>query len=79
VPPVARLPQVVDPGLKVGDDHFEITAIGAFAGRDSVRVLERALAWMVDRSPEALEPTVSRVKKTAAFNMSVDTRHAAAT
>jgi muramoyltetrapeptide carboxypeptidase len=26
---------------------------------------------MVDRSPEALEPTVSRVRKTAAFNMSV--------
>ena len=33
--------------------------------------VERALAWMVDRAPEALEPTVSRVKKTAAFNMSV--------
>jgi muramoyltetrapeptide carboxypeptidase len=31
----------------------------------------RALAWMVDRSPEALEPTVSRVKLTAAFNMTV--------
>ena len=30
---------------------------------------ERALAWMVDRSPAALEPTVSRPKKTAAFNM----------
>jgi hypothetical protein len=27
--------------------------------------------WMVDRSPEALEPTVGRVKKTAAFNMTV--------
>ena len=26
---------------------------------------------MVDRAPEALEPTVGRVKKTAAFNMSV--------
>jgi muramoyltetrapeptide carboxypeptidase len=31
----------------------------------------RALAWMVDRSPEALEPTVGRVKLTAAFNMTV--------
>jgi hypothetical protein len=26
--------------LKVGDDHFEMTAISAFAGRDSVRVVE---------------------------------------
>ena len=33
--------------------------------------VERALAWMVDPSPEALEPTVSRAKKTAAFNMTV--------
>ena len=33
--------------------------------------VERALAWMVDRAPETLEPTVSRTKKTAAFNMSV--------
>jgi muramoyltetrapeptide carboxypeptidase len=33
--------------------------------------VERALAWMVDRAPEALEPTVGHVKKTAAFNMSV--------
>jgi muramoyltetrapeptide carboxypeptidase len=31
----------------------------------------RALAWMVDRSPEALEPTVGRADKTAAFNMTV--------
>ena len=31
----------------------------------------RALAWMVDRSPEALEPTVGRGKKTAAFNVTV--------
>jgi muramoyltetrapeptide carboxypeptidase len=30
-----------------------------------------SLAWMVDRSPEALEPTVGRVKMTAAFNMTV--------
>jgi muramoyltetrapeptide carboxypeptidase len=33
--------------------------------------VERALAWMVDRSPKALEPTVNRANKTAAFNMTV--------
>src|SRR6516162_4974469 len=31
----------------------------------------RALAWMIDRSPEALEPSVGRGKKTAAFNLTV--------
>ena len=31
----------------------------------------RALAWMVDRAPEALEPTVGGGRKTAAFNMTV--------
>ena len=31
----------------------------------------RALAWIVDRSLPALEPTVGRVEKTAAFNMTV--------
>jgi muramoyltetrapeptide carboxypeptidase len=31
----------------------------------------RALAWMIDRAPDALEPTVDGVKKTAAFNMTV--------
>jgi muramoyltetrapeptide carboxypeptidase len=31
----------------------------------------RALDWMVDRSPESLEPTVGRGEKTAAFNMTV--------
>jgi muramoyltetrapeptide carboxypeptidase len=31
----------------------------------------RALAWMLDRSADALEPTVSRANKTAAFNMTV--------
>ena len=31
----------------------------------------RALAWMVDRAPEALEPTVNGANKTAAFNMTV--------
>jgi muramoyltetrapeptide carboxypeptidase len=54
---------------------FEAVAHGPVA-QDILRdageaAVERALAWMVDRSPEALEPTVSRVGKTAAFNMSV--------
>jgi muramoyltetrapeptide carboxypeptidase len=31
----------------------------------------RALAWMVDRAPEALEPTVRRANKTAAFNITI--------
>jgi muramoyltetrapeptide carboxypeptidase len=31
----------------------------------------RALAWMVDRAPESLEPTVDGVKRTAAFNMTI--------
>jgi len=31
----------------------------------------RALAWMIDRAPEALEPTVGGAKKTAAFNITV--------
>jgi muramoyltetrapeptide carboxypeptidase len=31
----------------------------------------RSLAWIVDRAPESLEPSVSRAKKTAAFNMTV--------
>jgi muramoyltetrapeptide carboxypeptidase len=31
----------------------------------------RTLAWMIDRAPEALEPTVGGAKKTAAFNMTV--------
>ncbi len=31
----------------------------------------RALAWMMDRAPEALEPSVDGTKKTAAFNMTV--------
>src|SRR5262245_43342437 len=54
---------------------FEAVAHGPVA-QDILRdagdaAVERALAWMVDRSPEALEPMVSRVKKTAAFNISV--------
>lgn len=31
----------------------------------------RALAWMVDRAPETLEPTVRSANKTAAFNMTI--------
>lgn len=31
----------------------------------------RTLAWIIDRAPEALEPTVGGAKKTAAFNMTV--------
>jgi muramoyltetrapeptide carboxypeptidase len=31
----------------------------------------RALAWMLDRSPQALEPSVGRANKTAAFNMTI--------
>ena len=31
----------------------------------------RTLAWMIDRAPEALEPSVDGTKKTAAFNMTV--------
>jgi muramoyltetrapeptide carboxypeptidase len=31
----------------------------------------RALTWMIDRAPEALEPTVDGVKKTAAFNITI--------
>ena len=54
---------------------FEAVAHGPVA-QDILRdagdaAVERALAWMVDRAPEALEPTVGRAKKTAAFNMSV--------
>jgi muramoyltetrapeptide carboxypeptidase len=33
--------------------------------------IARALAWMVDRAPEALEPTVGGARKAAAFNMTV--------
>jgi muramoyltetrapeptide carboxypeptidase len=54
---------------------FETVAHGPVA-QDILRdagdaAVARALAWMVDRAPEALEPTVSRAKKAAAFNMSV--------
>jgi muramoyltetrapeptide carboxypeptidase len=31
----------------------------------------RALAWMIDRAPETLEPSVNGAKKTAAFNITI--------
>jgi muramoyltetrapeptide carboxypeptidase len=54
---------------------FEAVAHGPVA-QDILRdagetAVERALAWMIDRSPEALEPTVGSVERTAAFNMTV--------
>ena len=54
---------------------FEAVAHGPVA-QDILRdagdtAIGRALAWMVDRAPEALEPTVRSAKKTAAFNMSI--------
>jgi muramoyltetrapeptide carboxypeptidase len=54
---------------------FESVAHGPVA-QDILRdggdaAVGRALAWVIDRSPEALEPTVRTAKKTAAFNMTV--------
>src|ERR1700704_720468 len=54
---------------------FETVAHGPVA-QDILRdggeeAVGRALAWMVDRSPEALESTAGRGKMTAAFNMTV--------
>jgi muramoyltetrapeptide carboxypeptidase len=54
---------------------FEAVAHGPVA-QDILReagdaAVGRALGWMVDRAPEALEPTVSSTRKTAAFNMTV--------
>ena len=54
---------------------FEAVAHGPVA-QDILReagdaAVGRALAWMVDRAPETLEPTVCRARKTAAFNMTV--------
>jgi muramoyltetrapeptide carboxypeptidase len=54
---------------------FEAVAHGPVA-QDILReagdaAVGRALAWMVDRAPETLEPTVRRARKTAAFNMTV--------
>src|SRR6476646_11771238 len=57
---------------------FEAVAHGPVA-QDILRdggdaAAERALAWMVDRAPATLEPTVSHTRKAAAFNMSVLTQ-----
>ena len=54
---------------------FEAVAHGPVA-QDILRdagdaAVGRALAWMIDRAPEALEPTVGSAKKTAAFNITV--------
>jgi muramoyltetrapeptide carboxypeptidase len=54
---------------------FEAVAHGPMA-QDILRdggkaAIGRALAWMVDRAPEALEPTVNGASKTAAFNVTV--------
>jgi muramoyltetrapeptide carboxypeptidase len=54
---------------------FEAVAHGPVA-QDILRdsgdsAVARALTWMIDRAPEALEPTVVAAKKTAAFNITV--------
>ncbi len=54
---------------------FETVAHGPVA-QDILRdggdaAVGRALAWIVDRAPEALEPTIRVAKKTAAINMTV--------
>ena len=35
------------------------------------KAVARALAWMIDRAPESLEPAVDGARKTAAFNITV--------
>jgi muramoyltetrapeptide carboxypeptidase len=54
---------------------FEFVAHGPVA-QDILRdagdaAVGRALAWMIERAPEALESTVNGANKTAAFNMTV--------
>jgi muramoyltetrapeptide carboxypeptidase len=54
---------------------FEAVAHGPVA-QDILRdkgdaAVARALAWMIDRAPTALEPSVGPMGKTAAFNMTV--------
>jgi muramoyltetrapeptide carboxypeptidase len=54
---------------------FEAVAHGPVA-QDVLRdggdaAIGRALDWIIDRAPEALEPTVGHGRKTAAFNMTV--------
>jgi len=54
---------------------FEAVAHGPMVQdilRDGGEVaIGRALAWMVDRAPKTLEPTVNGLNKTAAFNITV--------
>ena len=65
---------------------FEAVAHGPVA-QDILRdagdaAVERALAWMIDRSPEVLEPTVAPREKDRSIQhdgAQPDTRHAAAT
>jgi muramoyltetrapeptide carboxypeptidase len=54
---------------------FESVAHGPVA-QDVLReggdvTVGRALAWMVDKAPDALEPTVNGARKTAAFNITI--------
>jgi muramoyltetrapeptide carboxypeptidase len=54
---------------------FEAVAHGPVA-QDVLRdsgdaAVGRALAWMVDKAPDALEPTVNGARKTAAFNITI--------
>jgi muramoyltetrapeptide carboxypeptidase len=54
---------------------FEAVAHGPVA-QDVLRdggdaAVGRALAWMLDRAPAALEPTVNGARKTAAFNITI--------
>src|SRR5215468_7875672 len=58
-------------GHFAGDDETRTKAFLDIANDESYDAVWFALAWMVDRAPEALEPTVGRTKKTAAFNMTV--------
>jgi muramoyltetrapeptide carboxypeptidase len=54
---------------------FQAVAHGPMA-QDVLRdggdmAIERALAWMVERAPETLEPAATQANKTAAFNITV--------
>lgn len=56
-------------------DGFETVSHGPVA-QDVLRnggeaAIGRALAWLVDRAPESLEPTVGHGRKTVAFNMTI--------
>jgi muramoyltetrapeptide carboxypeptidase len=56
-------------------DGFQTVAHGPVA-QDILRdngdaAVGRALAWMVDRAPDALEPTARSGKRSAAFNMTI--------